>query len=276
MVESNTEQAIVEPVAEAVEAIPEAPAQKPVSNPKFDDILNFLDKETRASKTLESFKGKPLDEALPQLVKNYVHAQSLTGKKVGLFSEDEIREFVDLPVKPKSADDYLNIVQDGDLELVDKFKDIMYDMGLDSQQASKFIAKQVIAMEEAKNVQGASIEEQSEQAENVLHEKFGLNYRKALDIVKQTALDLGGDALVSKILDAPVKDPQLIEMLYRVGKELGTGSLKAKEMPQAALNIDPAAERKKLLADPAFKEAYLNDRHADHKAAVEKMKVLYE
>lgn len=271
------EQDTIQAVEEAAPAVAVEPTKETaIQSPKFDDILGFLDKDTRSSKTLEVFKGKPLDEALPQLLKNYVHAQQLTGKKVGLFSEEEIRQYVDLPVRPKSADEYLEVCADIEIELVDKYKDTMYDMGLDKQQAAKFMALRAAEEKAALESQGASKAELAEAAENALHEKFGLNFRKAMDVVKQAADSLGGDALVSKVFDAEVKDPVLIEALYKIGKEIGAGKVSFKETPVAlAPEKDPKVERARLLADPEFKDAYLKQAHPGHAAAVEKMKQLY-
>jgi hypothetical protein len=240
--------------------------------PTFDEVLKFLDNDIRDSKSLNVFKGKKLDEALPQLVKNYVHAQQLTGKRVGQFTEEEIRAYVELPVKPADPDQYLNSLNDVEVELVDKYKQTMYDLGLDSAQAKRFLELQKSA---AADTSAAELmQQQAEAAESELHDKFGLNYRKAMDTVKQAAQALGGDELVSKVLEAQVKDPVLIAALYKVGKEMGAGTVVFKDAAKVA--FDPSVERSKLLADPDFREAYFKNTHPRHEEAVQKISALYK
>lgn len=273
MVEQTTtsEETVVEAENSAPEAVVEEQNSQQII---FDDILNYVDEDIRESKTLNAFKGKPLAEVLPQVVKNYVHAQSLTGKKLANFSESEIREFIGLPVKPSSAEEYKTI-EDADMELVDKFKEVMYDIGLDSSQAKKFVELQKKLMDSSSTAAAEAKQKMAEDAEDALHDKFGLQFRKAMDLAKQAALTIGGDDMVEKVFNADVKDPQLIEMLYKVGKELGAGNIVSKELPQKMAS-DPKAERTKLLADPEFKEAYLNNSNPGHREAVKRMQALYE
>lgn len=249
-----------------------APDNSQTEAPVFDEVLKFVDSDLRDSKSLNVFRGKKLDEALPQLIKNYVHAQQLTGKRVGQFTEEEIRAYVELPVKPADADQYNTLLDDVEIDLIDKYKQTMYDLGLDSAQAKRYLEMQKMAA--ADPAASEQLLQQAEAAEAALHDKFGLNYRKAMDVVRQAAQTLGGDELVAKVLDVQVKDPILVEALYKVGRELGAGMLTIKDAVTKAV-FDPAAERAKLLSDPDFRDAYFKGTHPRHEEAVKKISELY-
>lgn len=236
---------------------------------------SLIPEDYKEIKSLKSFANKPLKEGLADLVKSFSNAQSLIGKKVAELPVDELKQYLDFPERPASADEYLQHLDNVEADLAQSLKEKMHELGLNPAQAKKFAESVALERQKVAEESEAKLSAAAEASEKVLRERFGLKYKAAMDVAQQAALELGGKDLVKEVFDSPVKNAKLIDALYKAGKAIITPDVVQISGPQDFTPGEAKDEISKLKSDKEFMQAYLNNSHKKHAEAVQRLQELY-
>lgn len=261
-------------VEEVVNATPEA------TSTTTEDWRSTLPDDLKSDAQLERIKD------VPTLAKSYIHAQRMVGV-------DKI------PVPPKTAtdDDWgqvysrlgrpddptgYEIKADGQVITEDNLgniKDTFHKIGLNNTQAEKLLGwygdtiKSSLESQERNGELEATA--QFENAEKALRQEWGKAYDERLSTANNIADKFGFSALLEQTDSSGNKlgnNPDFIKAVYNVSEAVGehgnVGQTKNEIMTPAQATLEINSLRQS--------EAYKNDRHPEHRQAVEAMSKLYE
>ena len=122
-------------------------------------------------------------------------------------------------------------------------------------------------------------DEATRDAETALREAWGARYDERLEQARRGALELGGRALLRHLEESGLgDDAPLLKALARAGEMLGEARADG-AAPRDGFAGDAAAAKReigRLRADAGFMAAYRDRAHAEHAAAMARMKDLFE
>lgn len=233
----------------------------------------------------EEFANDPIMKAvpdLPTLVKNYVNAQRMVGKKGFILPDqnapkEKWRELYAALGGPTEDQYKLDLPKDHGLDedFVKNFNKLAYENNLLPQQA-KAIMEHYAA--EIRKEDESLIKLRSEartHAETALKQEWGDGFDKKLHQAK-TALKLfGGEEMAAFMEESGLgNEPAMIKFLAKLGENLKEDTFKRDAVGHLGLTKDEAqAEINQTMSD--LKGPYFNASHADHKRVVERMNKLF-
>jgi hypothetical protein len=241
-------------------------------------LKDMLPEDLLEVKALNNYLDKPIEEALPEIVKSYRHAQSLIGKRVDELPVEELKDLLPRLERPETADDYVSkLAPEFGEEFVGKYKEELFELGLNETQAESYLKRHRASIEEKQHKSQESTHEAIEASEKALKDRFGLKYKVAMDMAARAALKLGGTDLYKKVFESEVKDPDMVNLLYKVGRETIAPEVAIGD-PGGSLNSpgEARAQLDKLKADPEYSRALLDRHHPKHSEFLQKRDRLFK
>tara|TARA_R110000744_G_scaffold1254_8_gene4394 strand:- start:4497 stop:5315 length:819 start_codon:yes stop_codon:yes gene_type:complete len=252
----------------------------PVETGEVENWRSSLPDELKGDAQLERIKD------VSTLAKSYIHAQRMVGA-------DKI------PVPPKTAtdDDWSQVYSrlgrpddpagyeikaDGQVITEDNLgniKDTFHKIGLNNTQAEKLLGwygETIKSSMESQELNGElETTTQIENAEKALRQEWGKTYDDRLSTANVMAEKFGFSELLEQTDSTGNKlgnNPSFIKAIYNISESVGehgnVGQTKNEVMTPAQATLEINSLRQG--------EAYKNDRHPEHRQAVEAMSRLYE
>ena len=255
---------------------------------QVDQWLTSLPEDIRGEKVFESYKGKPVTEALPLIAKSLVHAQRMVGAdKLVLPTEkstpEEIRAFHQKLGVPEKHTDYKYKLPDGitekdiDAKRIDVWREKLHKANVPASTAERLLDEVIgesFAME-------AEITKRTEQWGNSLKQVFGDKYDSEVNFARLALSQLGDEAKELKTLLSETglgNHPALVKLLSNYGKTLqqdsnsgGRGNGTFTGTPEQAL-----AELAAFSKNPENIKALFDAKHPRHADVVSERKKLFE
>lgn len=269
-------------------------------------LLDNLSEDLRNEPSLQSFKD------VNDIAKSYVHSQRMLGNSIRIPSKeagaDQMNEFyqklqnvpgvVKLPEegndeqlasfynklgRPETPDGYdvMNAVQGLQVneEAAKEFSNFAHKANLTKDQAQQTMAYYASLVEQDQAMQNQIIDQEVEQAQNVLQRKWGEQFDERLASAKSAlrhyANEFGAD--IDQIINGPMgRDATFIGIMSDIGRSLQEkGSIQG---AHARSNIPTPEEAQSTINDVlANKEhPYWNPSDPRHKEASAKVTNLYE
>jgi len=250
--------------------IPESVVETPQAA-SVEDVSSFLDslsEDLRDIPALKKFKD------LEGLAKSYVNAQGLLGKKLQDMSPDELKSvYGKMNSVPEAADGY-KLDLEMDPESLEFYKQTAYELSLTPAQAKDFAAKFAGLDAERNSVNSELVKSEMAAAKEALEEVWGKKFDYNVKLAEKAIVEFGGEELGAKISELGLgRNAQLIQAFAKVGANLLESDLVG-ETGLGTFTMSPeqanqAIGQKKQSKE--FNDAFYNDRHPGHKAAVDEM-----
>jgi hypothetical protein len=258
-----------EPAKDLIDAAPAAEAKKPAGD---FDFKAHIPEEFKDAKSLQDIQD------FDSLIKSYVSAQELVGKKVADMSPEDIARYNEKLGAPKDPRDYKFSSEEFNANAgLDWYRVAAKEAGLTNDQADALISKyseqektfQANLQEEAENTAKAQVEE--------LKETFGYDFDKEINKAKKAINYFGGEDLVNIIKEAGLgNNPTLIKAFQKASSLLNEDKIVTGSSPAAKSVRDVENEIASLRADPEFAKALSNvGDPATQKRAQDKLMELY-
>lgn len=169
------------------------------------------------------------------LGKSYLELERRLGASVVLPGKDakpeEVEAFYKRLGRPDSKDGYeldSAFLPDGVTKVdlgEEKFKAQAFELGLTKDQAKRLHKWAVDAsLEQAKQIR-AQMEVKKRDASEALRRRYGLDYDKKLALVGLVNQRFGGDSWIQYLNQGPGNDPQLLEVLIKIGEAISEETL---------------------------------------------------
>jgi len=239
------------------------------------DWKSALPEELRNDATLSNFKD------VASLAKTVVHQQQQMGNRIPLPKTDEERaELYTKLGRPETADGYeIDIGEELKPyfrdENIQAFRQVAHEIGLNPQQVSALIDMQKNSIASELSNSPAHLEVQAQETQDVLKQEWGVQYDREIRSAKR-ALQVYGDDEIMELMNTEAgNNPAVLKMFARLGKEITEDMTQNTQNNNLAVSaLDARSEIDAVMQDPTH--AYFNDRHPEHKTAVEKMRQLHE
>lgn len=185
-----------------------------------------LPDDLKSNESIKHFK------TMPDLVKSYIHAQSMVGKKGVIVpsenADSEVWEGFYTSLGRPTIDKYEFKTPEGvDPERTKAFKEMAHKAGLLPRQAQQLLENS-LKMEEAnkKNV-AAEIERYTQEGIGELKKEWGDNFENMVGTAVNALREVGGDEMQQYIVDLGLdNDPKFVKMFAKIGKLLGEDKLR--------------------------------------------------
>ena len=244
----NQKAATQEPKEEPAPLI--IPEKKPSEGTKdWRDI--FSDQSLKTSKQLAKFKSADA------LAKSYTELETKLGQKSEApkdgASPEEWGRYYESRGRPQSPTEYkFEAVEGFDVPdaYYDALKKYFFDMGLDPRQANrmnKLLAENYLNSVKMQNEATIAKNQKAEldhknmlvEAENTLHQAWGLNYDLRLNQARRFLTDHGGDDVIQHLEDIGVaSDPVLLQLFAVAGSATGSHRFITGEEPKGQAPSD--------------------------------------
>jgi len=276
---------------------PASPAAPNLGTPPASETLPPISAEQWKSalpKDLRESDHVAKHEDLGALVKEFVNAQSLIGRK-GILPpgehstiEDWARFYKQLG-RPDSPEGYdlSKIERDDsipwDTDTEQAILSEMYDAGLNPQQVERIMGRYVeLTQTQVQGLQ-AKAQEASELAVMGLKREFGAAYDAKIEAAQRGFQKLFGDQAAQvagiRLADGTSfgDNADVIRAMASTGEQfMEAGILGTKQTRFAKTPAEAQAEIESLRLDESFMGAWMKADHPGHKAAIERMSGLYE
>ena len=234
--------------------------------PPPNDWRTVLPEDIRDEPSLQAIK------TIPDLAKGYVHAQKLVGtdklaKPQANWTPEQKAEFWNQIGRPKTAEEYkfgefklAEGVQIQD-ERLSAARSKFHELGLTNEQADGVMQYYVGVINQETETTLQAKAQSRQQGLQALQKEHGEKLSEVVDVANSALRSLGGEDLIKKLQVMQLdNDPQLVNLLYKVGKlaqeddARGTGpGLLIPDATAARQRIDD------LVNDPDFMQR-LNNR----------------
>jgi hypothetical protein len=263
------------------------------NNTAITDWRSALPEALRGEKAFESIKGKDLNEALPELSKQFLHAQRMVcADKVVLPNDkstpEEIKAFRTKLGVPENPDDYKDFkLPEGltadklDKERLTLWQKEMHEAGIPKSQAERLISK--FLSEEHGHGQ-AQLQAQAKQIENwelQVKQEFGTKLDEKLNFSRWAVKEFGDPELVA-VLDSTGlgSHPSVVKLLAKIGEQLADDKQRGFNSggPRGG-NLTPESAQAALSAfnrDEAKQAALFKADHPQHEIVVKERQALFE
>ncbi len=217
---------------------------------------------------------------VPTLVKNYVNAQRLVGKKGVMLpdensGEDKWNEFYTQLGRPVDAAGYALKAPEGQEEVIQRFAEQAHKIGLVPRQAEAMLDFLRSTSEQESEAEIEARQAQEAQAIDALKSEWGEGFQTKLHKAQVVAKQFGGDNFIAE-LDAKGlgNDVGLIKFLANIGESLNEESFQSEAVSQFRMTPEEAQEKIDTLM--ASKDhPYWNPEHQDHYQAKKEMEKLF-
>lgn len=218
--------------------------------PSFKDLISPQFKEVKA---LQNF------ETVDSIVKSYLSAQEMLGKRVRDLSAEDISVIDKKFGKPESKDGY-------SFKTEDDFLDKAFEAGLTDAQAARYHKIEMSKQEQKAKEQQQAAELLKEKVEKELDAEFGAHLEARMELANKVAKDHLGEDYVLPL------DAKLIKAFANMGKKLyDHESVGTNQVGQFGLSASEAREELNMLRnDPAHKKAMMSYNKATREAALAK------
>ena len=266
-------------------------------DPQWTDVLSDDLKSNPVFEKHKLGEGEALVGVPPSLINSHVEQQKLIGRdKIPVppenATDDDWNEVWSRLGRPEKADGYgLKIADDlpdivkneADEELMTGFSEICHKAGIIPKQAQMVLDWFLPANAEKAKKRDQAGEEFSKKAEADLRKEWGKAYEEKVKSSSNTFLyfaDQMGEEKSGQLKEMMDKtgmgdDPLLVGFFAKIGELIGEDTITGKARPSFALTPEQAgAEIDKIYGDE--KHPYHDPKHAEHKAAVERMNELTE
>lgn len=220
------------------------------TKPNFMDLISPEYKEMKSLKNFES---------VDSLVKSYLSAQEMLGKRVKDLSGEEI-SLIDAKFgKPTTKEDY---TFDGE----ESFKLEVLEAGLNDSQAARLYQLKQRKKEELLKTQEQERNSLKEKVEQELDLEFGKDLEARMEIASKVAKEhLGED------YELPL-DPKLIKAFAQIGKKLyNHESVGTDQVSKFGLSASEARNELELLRlDPNHKAAKMSNKESVRMTALDR------
>jgi hypothetical protein len=263
------------------------------NNTAITDWRSALPEALRGEKAFESIKGKDLNEALPELSKQFLHAQRMVGADKVVLPNDkstpeEIKAFRTKLGVPENPDDYKDFkLPEGltadklDKERLTLWQKEMHEAGIPKSQAERLISK--FLSEEHGHGQ-AQLQAQAKQIENwelQVKQEFGTKLDEKLNFSRWAVKEFGDPELVA-VLDSTGlgSHPSVVKLLAKIGEQLADDKQRGFNSggPRGG-NLTPESAQAALSAfnrDEAKQAALFKADHPQHEIVVKERQALFE
>ncbi len=233
-----------------------------------------LPDELKSAKSLQSINS------VEDLVKSYVNAQSVIGKKVEDMTPEQLAAYSAKLGRPETPDGYqLELPENADENLVGWFKNTAHELGLPAEQTGKlFSAYNNMVAEQTKALE---IQQQSRMIDELktLKQEFGPEFDKRTEFANRALEEFGGKELIDVINQSGLgNNPALVKAFAKAGMMLSEGNF-VEGASSGKFGVTPAdasARIDTLRKDPAFMAKYNNPASAGYQEALRTMEDLYK
>lgn len=251
------------------------------SNGKNTSWTHALPEDLRELPSLTKFKDETEMVSMPiNVARSYVNADQLIGRdKIPMpRTEEEWGTTYDRLGRPQSKDEYeitydtegMNAAEQEQLKSQAAwFKEKAYALGLSNTQAKSFFTEIIKADKDNAAANEDVVKANKLETEIQLRTEFGSAYDGSLVLAKRAVAELGGEELQGIIDNSGLKDNVTVQ---RTLIKLGRMMAEDMGLDKATGNslVSPAA-RKDMIAEVQASEAYINGKHPEHNAAVNKV-----
>ena len=248
-----------------------------------------LPEDMRSEKSFETIPGTTVEEALPNLAKQYLNAQQMVGAdKLVIPGEnatpEQTNEFFTKLGRPAEAKDYEMVLPEGldestlDTAQIDKWKDRFHEAGISAKVAKEFLS-QHISEEFARNQQaqqGAADQLQSWELE--AKETFGDKFDETANLARYALKEAGSPELMELLNNTGLaNNPHLIGTLAKLGAAITEETAKGGGSTGFNSNTAEGAQAQlvQFNRNPDLQKALHDRADSNHTFAVEERKRLF-
>lgn len=279
----NDPQADTAPVG-SPEGKPEAAPDTPT--PSWRDSLP---EDMRGEKSFETIPGATVEEALPNLAKQYLNAQQMVGADKLVIPGDNATpeqraEFFTKLGRPPEAAGYEMDLPEGldastlNTEEIDKWKGRMHEAGIPAA-AAKGLLTQYIAEEFARGQQAQqSVADQLQTWELESKEKFGDKFDETANLARYALKEAGSEDLMKILNDTGLaNNPYVIETFAKLGASITEQTAKGAGTTSFNANTTEGAQAQlvQFNRNPEMQKALHDRNDKNHNFAVEERKRLF-
>jgi len=239
------------------------------------DWKSSLPDDLKNDPTLSNFKD------IESLAKTVVHQQKQMGSRIPIPKDEAgFNELYTKLGRPEAASDYELKTPEGmdayfNENALNQFREVAHKIGLNQKQVNALLDYQAGVINYELENQPATLSAQKEESEAYLKKEWGADYNKQIKAA-QRALQVYGDEDIVELMNTSAGNhPAVIKMFARLGAEI------TEDMTQNTQNNYLATSR--LDAQDEISATYSNANHPyhkqghpEHKAAVERMRQLFE
>lgn len=218
---------------------------------------------------------------VPTLVKNYINAQRMVGKKGHMLpdensGEDTWNEFYTKMGRPETGDDYGLQSEQLNEDFVKNFSAKAHEIGLMPRQAQALMEyyNESASNENSQDQEALRASEQAslELLKNEWGEGFNTKVHKAQVVAKQ----FGGESFIKALDEQGLgSNPEIIKFLANIGESLNEDSFEPSAVSQFAMTPEQAQAEIAGIME-AEDSPYWKPNHQDHFKVKQKVEKLYK
>ena len=262
------------------------PSPEPPSSPP-SDWRDALPSDLRSNPTLERI------DSIEALAKEHVNVQKLIGaekieKPKEDWTEDQWSEFylkLGRPADPKDYELDIEIPEElpWDTGFQETMVGLMHKAGLSSAQANQLLKGYIDSVSGQYQEASGTLAQTREEGIQNLKNEWGKSFDAQVDLAKRAFVAGAGegfDELAGLQLADGLKlgdHPAVIKAFATLGAKMSEHGLVGGTAQRTSLSPQEAlGEKNKLLSDPEFLKAYMDNTHLEHRAAVKRINDLTE
>lgn len=272
-----------EPQVTEESAEPSVVPTTPITNVPVQDWRTALSPDLRSNPVIERMKS------VEDLAKEHINVQKLIGtEKLPAPKDDwtpeQFNDFYTKLGRPSDPKDYdlAGVERPEGLPWDDGFQEsmvaAMHSAGMNSKQVKAVLGAYIESVGGQYDSAMGQMQQTREEGIQNLRNEWGRSFDSQIDLAKRAFMAGAGESyedVASMTLSDGTKlgdHPQIIKAFAALGGKMsehglvGGTSIRTSQSPQEA-----SGERNKLLSDPDFLAAYLDDNHREHPAAVKRI-----
>lgn len=230
-----------------------------------------LPDDLKSNDTIKHFQD------VPALVKSYIHAQSMIGKKGVVVPTDKDADeawegFYKAIGRPELDKYELKSPEGFDAEELKAFKEEMYQHGILPRQAQKMLEKRHQAkLEHQKNMNEEIARYTQEGIEN-LKTEWGEGFNRHVNLAKNALQEVGGEEMQKYIMELGLdNDAKFVKMFAKIGKLLGEDKLRGEGGGQFGLTPEEISREHDKLSTQLVSTPTSDPNYKTLAAQVEKL-----
>lgn len=177
-------------------------------------------------------------------------------------TEEDINAFYNKLGRPESADKYDFHIKEGNNDVFAKeVAPLLYKAGISQKQLDVLAPQWDALVEQSKEKVAKQLEEEDNQAKDLLRKEWGADYDKNIELAKRAAQSAGFQPEEIDQMVAAKGSAWVYKTMSKFGKLIGDADIKGAEGGQSANPKDPktaAAEIEKLMKDREFANKVAN------------------
>lgn len=255
-----------------------SPAAVESTTPTSSSWRDSLPEDIRGNNVLSSFQD------VGALAKSYLHAQAAISKKGVLLpaekaTPEEWQAFyksIGVPERDKYA-----VAAPKDVKLNEtfhkEFQDVAHQSGLLPKQAEGLLNWYVGKEKATMQMQAQEREKLTAQGIENLKKEWSQDFDKNIALARMAVKDVGGEDLTAYLEESGLgNDPVIISFMAKVGKLLGEDKLIGEDSRKfgGQDRNEMKQEIEQTMSD--YSHPYHDSNHPGHRAAVERMKTLFQ